>query len=227
MQINVEMDTRGLTAKTAREEKRLAYNVSTALNETTKTAQANIRAHMMATFQLRASAGKDRKWLLDRIKMTFASPKKGLAYTQVYVDQSKQRLLLAEFEDGGMRRPFVGKNVADPNPAVARLGGSVAGQVDPGLRFTRLGLKQSTTTGGKIQWKGKQRTFLLPHSANLPLGAVMQRVGPGPDDIRVVYSFKSPFKLRRLLDLIQIASTTMRERWPIEWAIANARNPSK
>lgn len=227
MQISADFDVRGLTGKTAREEKRLAFNVAAALNNTAKTAQANIRAHMVAIFTLRSGGSSGRQFLLDRVKLNFASAKKGLAFAEVYVDQKKDRLLLAGFEDGALRGGFVGKSVAEPNPSVARIGGSVAGKVDPKLVFQRLNLKPSLVKHGtEIQWKGNQRTFEL-RTAAFPLGAVFQRVGPGPDDIRVVYAFRAPFHLKRELEFVEIAAATMKERFAIEWAIINARNPSK
>lgn len=226
MQIAADFDIRGLTGKSAREEKRLAYNVAQALNNTAKTAQANIRAHMLKTFTLRSANGQGRQWLLDRVKLNFASAKKGLAFAEVYVDQSKSRLLLAGFEDGALRGGFVGKSVAEPNPSVARVGGSVAGKVDPKFVFQKLNLKPPITRNDKLQWKGKQRTFEVRTSV-FPLGAVFQRFGPGRDDIRVVYSFRAPFHLKRELQFVEIAAATMKERFAIEWAIINARNPSK
>ena len=39
------------------------------------------------------------------------------------------------------------------------------------------------------QWKGQNRTFLLPKSKKLPLGGVLQRTGKKRGDIRLVYLF--------------------------------------
>jgi len=114
MQINVQFDTSGWDLKVAREQKRLAYNVAEALNKTALTAQANVRAHMTQVFHLRAVAGQGRSWLLDRVKLAFASASKNLAFAELYVDQSKKRLLLAGYEDGALRTGFVGQNVAIP-----------------------------------------------------------------------------------------------------------------
>jgi len=102
----------------------------------------------------------------------------------------------------------------------------VAGAVDPKLQFKKLGLKQVTTATGKQVWRGKNRTFEIKTAAH-PLGAVFERVGPGKDDIRIVYTFNAPFHLKAMLDFVDIARATMRDRWPIEWALANARNPSR
>lgn len=226
MQVDVDIDTAGLDGKSLREQKRLAFNVAQALNNVGRTAQTDVRTHMQQVFQLRANSGQDRKFLLDRIKLAFASVKKDLAFVTLYVDQSKKRLLLAGYEDGSLRTGFVGANVAVPNPSVARIGGSVAGAVDPQLTFKKLNLKRTVTKSGAVQWKGKQRTFEAWTPA-APKGAVFQRFGPGRDDIRIVYKFDAPFHLKRMLEMVDIASATMRERWPIEWTLVNARNPSK
>ena len=114
-QINVAIDTKGLDTRTARGEKRLAYNTAEALNNTGKAAQGAMRVRMEAIMKLRSETKRNRKWLLERIKLQFASARKGTVYCELYID-NKNRLLLGAFETGEMREPFVGKNLAEPNP---------------------------------------------------------------------------------------------------------------
>jgi hypothetical protein len=59
------------------------------------------------------------------------------------------------------------------------------------------------TATGSVQWKGALRTFLLTQTAQAPKGGVFQRVGPGRGDIRMVYSFKPPFRLDRRLQFVE------------------------
>ena len=62
-----------------------------------------------------------------------------------------------------------------------------------------LGMKQHLTSGGIVQWKGAHRTFILMQSRNAPRGGVLQRVGPEPGDIRMVYSFARGTRLEARL----------------------------
>ncbi|MFI5244615.1 MAG: hypothetical protein ACHQQR_05265 [Gemmatimonadales bacterium] len=223
-------DPRALVTRTAREEKRLAYNCAEALNNTAKAAQEDMRIRMMQIFQLRATTKRDRHWLLEQIKLTFASVKKGVIFAELYV-QPRARLLLAGFETGAMREPFVGKDVAVPNVADARAGGSVAGEIQPQFQFGKMRLKAVTviarTHADTTQFKGANRLFLLKSTKREPLGGVFQRVGPGKDDIRLVWSFHRAFKLREVLQFLPTVARTMNDKFRVEWAISNARNPSR
>lgn len=226
MQVNVEIDTSLLQAKVLKEQKRLVYNTVEAINQTAKAVQAQVREDMARDFHLRSANKKGRKWLLDRIKIKFAGVKKGLLYAEIYVDQ-KPRLLLGQFEEGGMREPFKGKNIAVPITATAREGGGKGGEVRQELTFKALGLKPVSVTprlkADRVQFKGKERTFILKSTAKHPMGGVFQRTGPGRDDIRMVYSFQKAFQLRRLLRLVQRAKQIYQDKFQVELAIAYAK----
>jgi hypothetical protein len=145
---------------------------------------------------------------------------------------SIRRLLYAKFEEGGVRTPFTpgAKSVAEPvvgGPARPSKTDPIAGPYTfarlqlrayyKGTKLTRqtrsranlgvgiLGeygrLKIPTGAPG-IQWKGKERTFIL-FSERLPLGGVFQRVGP--KDIRLVWAFHAPFPIDHRLQFIATA----------------------
>jgi hypothetical protein len=65
--------------------------------------------------------------------------------------------------------------------------------------------KQRRTGSGKVQWKGAQRTFILKSTGKLPGGGVFQRVGPGRDDIRLIYSFVQHERLEHRLGFEKVA----------------------
>lgn len=249
MKIDVKIDTDKLVARTLKEQKRLVYAVTEAINKAGVAAQEKIRADMSNDFHLRTANKKGRKWLLDRIKFKFASVRAGRIFAEIFVDQ-KPRLLLGKFEKGGKREPFVGKNVAVPNPEQARQGGSIGGEVKGELTFKALGLKKVPNRSGRetldaghrsglnrtqyrklrntlgkdqYQIKGRERTFLLRSTAKSPLGGVYQRIGPGRDDIRLVYSFKRAFMLKRVLHLVRTAKEVFEDKFRVELAIAFAR----
>lgn len=227
--LDVSIDTSLLEARLFKEQKRLVYNVVAALNKTALGIQSTIRKDMEREFVLRRTAGKDRKWLLDRIKLQFASVKKGLIYAEIYIDQ-KPRLLLAQLEQGGERQPVVGKSVAVPVQETAREGGTIAGGVSPDLTFKALKLRgvkvQPNKQDDTMQWKGQHHTFLLKHTAQAPMGGVFMRTGPGKKDIVMIYSFKKAFQLKPMMHLVEIAKRDFKEKFAVEMAIAYAGAPT-
>lgn len=230
MRILVDFDPSRLVAKTLREQKRLVYNTVEAINKTALAAQAAIRKDMEQEFVLRRTTKRDRRWLLERVKLKFASVKKGDLYAELYLDQ-KPRLLLARFETGGQREPFTGGNIAVPVTETAREGGAITGGVKEELTFADLKLKpvdvEPDTRPDTVQFKGLQRTFLLKSTAKHPLGGVFQRVGPGKDDIRMIYSFHRAFQLKKLLNVFEDAKRVFEDKFRVELSIAYAREPKQ
>ncbi len=132
-------------------------------------------------------------------------------------------VLLGLFEEGGTRKPFTpgAKSVAVPlegRPARPSIRSTVPFAFTwRGMMLTaysgrravyrpsrRRSVERGYSTSGVprpafglegVQWKGRQRTFLLPHTARAPLGGVFQRIGPRRGDIRLVWAFQSPFAL--------------------------------
>lgn len=139
---------------------------------------------------------------------------------------SQRRLLLPQFETGGTRAPMTpgARRVAVPilgRPARP----SVAQGVPPeysfqGLRlqafrggrrvtrrtrgrhvrdvstFGEFGRQRLPQEGGGVQWKGRQRTFLLPQLESGRTPGVFQRVGRGRGGIRLLYAFIQPPRLQ-------------------------------
>lgn len=56
-----------------------------------------------------------------------------------------------------------------------------------------------------IQWKGRERTFILPFSRQAPGGGVFQRFGPARGDVREIMAFLPPFHLDRRLAFVRTA----------------------
>jgi hypothetical protein len=147
---------------------------------------------------------------------------------------SNRRLLYSRFEDGGTRLPFTpgAKSVAVPitgGPARP----SADSPIDPAFTFAKLQLRAfyrgtkltrqtrsrknlpvgiigeygrvgiPTGTPG-VQWKGKNRTFIL-FTAEHPQGAVFERTGAGA--IRMVWSFVPPFAIDKRLEFVSLAQS--------------------
>ena len=245
MKISMKLDASAFEAKTKKQIKNLAYSVQQALNDTALQVQARIQGDLRAKFRLRKPANQkgwagaqseysaatgdspsrsEQSWLVKQIKVfTFANVKKGKLYAEVGIGQ-RPRLLLSMFETGGMREPAKGKNVAVPNPDVAR-DGSINKQVSPKYMYKALKMKKYKTKSeyittkykkkygvivkkykskeSKVQRKGLERTFMINKpTAKLKMGGIYQRVGPKRGDIRVVYSFQKAFRIRKTLNFI-------------------------
>jgi len=202
--------------------KRMAFAVVNAVNNTAKEIQRGERSRVQSQFMLRKRDFVLREAAVIRAAAGgsgFASVSQRRFEARISVGQ-KTRLLLSGFEAGDVRRPAKGKNVGVPvtgGPARPTFASSVskpftfAGlalrRVTPRgqqkrKRRTQVTLDASFTRGGKVQWKGAHRTFLLTQTKQAPKGGVFQRVGPGRDDIRMVYSFKPAMRLDRRLRFI-------------------------
>ena len=188
--------------------KRMGYAVSNALRSTILAVQTAERGRVRSEFHLRRPDFVLREAAIIR----FPSPNNWVASAHV---GTKPRFLLAGFETGEPRRPFVGKRVAVP-----LIGGparpSFTQPVPPTLLFKALDLKRMSSRGlrrrrGKLgtpapQFKGLQRTFEIQSSTRQPEGGVFQRVAAGPSGIRLVYPFvASPKPLDRRLRFIPTA----------------------
>jgi hypothetical protein len=223
VKVNIDIDTSALKARTLREAKRLAFNTAEALNKTAIHGQQLVREEITQTMTLRSSTKRGKAFVLEQVKVAFASARKGLAFAEVYIAK-KARLLLAAFETQEQREGFVGKNVAIPNPEGARVGGNLEGSVKEEFTFKAMKLKKTGHTHhGQPILKGAADTFQVATEKH-PLGEVLQRTGPGQDDVRLLYTFAHPFRLKRLLHFKDRLATAMREKFRNEWIIANARD---
>jgi hypothetical protein len=147
---------------------------------------------------------------------------------------SSRRTLLPEFEQGGTRKPMTpgAKSIAVPlegRPARPSIRGPVPPQFTfQGLRFAafrgtkrlrkkttrsgdvsifgEFGRRQDSDREGKVQWKGRERTFILGPTRRAPFGGVFQRVGKGRDDIRMIYAFLPSVRLDGRLEFIPVAT---------------------
>lgn len=226
MQIHCRVDTSLLDKNAKRYAKNLAYSTAQGLNDVAKEAQSRIRAHLRERFHIRDAVFMDRT-----IKIfSFANVGAQRPYAVLGVDNSKKNLILSLFEEGGARLPFVGRNVAVPVTGQAARPSATA-TVRPDLTFQAMAFRRSKTVatqagraelkarrsagnrkrrlgGDYLIWRGNSRTFILPHTKRAPLGGVFQRVGPGRDDIRLIYSFKANVRLRAALSFVDTTELT-------------------
>jgi hypothetical protein len=122
---------------------------------------------------------------------------------EVALDPTKKRVLLGIFEKGGEKDPTKGKPVAVPlTGGPARPSFKQPAQEE--FTFRKLRFRRHRTKTGKVQWKGEQRTFIIP-----ALG-VLQRVGGKAKSsaAKLIYAFERRPRLKALLDFTEVAVRT-------------------
>jgi hypothetical protein len=221
MKIDIKIDTKQLEARTLRESKRLAYSATQALNTTALKIQQAERANLDKRFTVRKAG-----FMYRLIKIDFASVYGDRAYVEVYIDNTKARVLLGAFEHGGIKASAFGANVAVPvTGSVTRpsFGSPVPEEYTfQALRFERIDLSKAgqaahaakrrvgvrgRLTGDYYIWAGNKRTFILPGVG------VFQRTGPGKSDINLIYTFKKSVKLKDMLGFVETAQKVFAEEF--------------
>ena len=103
-----------------------------------------------------------------------------------------------------------------------------AGRQDFGLfgEYGRVALPEAAPS--HIQWKGNNRTFLLPTTKHEPFGGVFQRIGPGRGDIREIWAFRRGLRIDTRLGFVRtaqgVADTWLSEELERELLAALAHN---
>lgn len=193
MRVNANVDARGLLLKMQRGYKKLGYAVANGINDTAKTIQAETRAEVARKFTLRGAKGAFVVRQAAVIK-PFASAKAGRPFAEIAVGK-RERLLLAQFEEGGKRQPFKGAKVAVPitgGPARPTFESSVVAQ----LRLSRLRLRPDPRDPRRLI--GSQGTYTVPGIG------LFQRLGPGRRNSRLVYAFDPDVQLPKRLAFRQL-----------------------
>jgi hypothetical protein len=201
MDLKINIDTRELEAKTLREAKRLAYGTVQGLNKTATQVQTAERVNLDRKFQIRKAG-----FLYRLVKVAFASVLKDKAVAEVYIDNTKQRVLLGLFEDGGVRDPAVGQNVAVPITGEAARP-SFAQLVQDQFTFTRMRLKaRAPKKGTQTIYEGKSGTFLIPG-----IGVFLRAAGAKATEL--IYSFRKPMRLDKRLGFTDTAQKVFSENF--------------
>lgn len=224
MKISIDIDVKALTTRFGLTEKNIAYAVVNALNDTAKQVQSSERENVQAKFIMR---NPDFMLRNAAIIKPFASVGQGRPYVEIAVGQ-KPRLLLSQFEQGGPRLPFVGKNVAVPiigSPARP----SQSASVPTNMRISALNMRPELSSASRAQrrtlkggsksetktmrrdftkanaigrpWQGNQRTYLIPGVG------VFQRTGPKRKDTVLLYRFLTRVQLKPILGFIDLGKT--------------------
>lgn len=193
MKIELQIDSVALVLRLQNGQRRLAYAVVNAINNTAKRIQDVERQRVEAEFTIRK---KDFIRREAAIIKPFANVREARPYAEIAVGQ-KPRLLLSAFERGGERTPFTpsAKRVAEPvigGPARPQF----PAQVPPELRMTRLRFDR-TKTGRRRAGVTKTSTYLVPQVG------IFQRVSK--EVTRAVYLFTRGKKIKPRLEFVETA----------------------
>lgn len=204
MQINLKFDQSKLKARTLREAKRLAFNTAQALNETIKEIQTAERINLERKFTLRRSTFMHR---LIKV-FAFASAKKGRAFAEIGID-NKKRVLLSQFEKGGVKEPVKGERVAVPLTGQAARP-QFSEPVVEQFTFRRLRLRKRKAKGGP-RFAGRLGTYIVPGVG------VFHRVAKNmKQKAELIYAFVSRPRLDPILEFDKVAKRTFNKVWPGE-----------
>lgn len=222
MRIDCQINTQQLEERMELSAKNIAYATVNAINATAKQVQAQAQTNLKSRFTLRKPDFMLRQAAIIK---PFASVGQGRPFAEIAVGQ-KDRLLLSEFETGGQRHGFIGKNVAVPIPgSPARP--TFESPVEPSLMISALNLQPPLSAAQRQQrksikgssgaetrslrrdftkaagagqvWKGKEHTYMIPS-----LG-IFQRTGPKKGDTVMLYKFKPSVQLKPQLGFLSMA----------------------
>lgn len=165
--IKIDVNTDDVVRLTGEALRQMPYALNNAITRTATEAAEAARAEAAAHLQIR------KQFLLRRIRILHYSRAANLTAV-IGVDENVQGspLIIGFLEEGqsGEKKGSLGAGVAVPltgSPARP----SFPESVTPRLFYKRLQMERHVTESGAIQWKGKQRTFVIPGVG------VFQRVG--------------------------------------------------
>jgi len=207
----------------------IPFAASLALNRTAKDVQQAEQGELAANFILRQPA-----FILQSVRIPKFSNKND-SPMEVVIEIGEKGAFLRKFQAPGV------KQALDPAMPIAipstNIRPNISDLVPLGLYPKNLrlvprrgvtgiiGPKRHITSRGVVQLKGKQRTFVLDPAEHrgVKVWGVYQRYGPGPQDVRLLWTLKSRIPIPKRLDFVPVGERVVRERWPIRWAEAFAQ----
>jgi hypothetical protein len=205
MQINTQIDISGAVDLASRILKKIPYATNTALTAVGKEIIQAEKDDLARIFQIR------KQFILNRVRILQYSRANNLVMV-IGIDKNVQGgpLLLTEFEEGGVKTPTAGPDIAIPITGGAARP-TFAENIPRRLLYEQLKIQRMTTKGGKLQHKGAKRTFVIEGVG------VFQRTGPGRNDMQLLYKFKTSAQLRQRMRFRAIAQAIFNERFRTLW----------
>lgn len=224
MEFSVDVQAAAVLNNLNNAPKKIAYAVVFAINDTAKLIQDEHRKNARRSFKLRPSKGqfvlRQASILKPRAQVGSvfagkAGPVVAPAYFAKLAVGDRPRLLLPEYERGGVRTSFrkASKNVAIPLPGGARV--SPRSDVSPELLVKNLKLKQKHPKRGKrakpirasVALSKKRNLVGLHGTFAVPDVGIFQRI---QKRVRLLYAFKRSVKIPARLGFIPTAERVAR-----------------
>lgn len=194
MKISVDIDAEAVVKLTAAVLRQLPYATNNAITRTAKEAVEAAQLEVTADLQMR------KKFILGRIRILQYSKVSNLTAI-IGVDTKVQGapLILGFLEEGGIKEPTLGPEIAIPLTGEAPRP-SFPDPVATALRYTNLRFDNR---------KGRKKTFLIPNVG------IFQRVAAGdsPEATVLIYSFKPSAKLPQHIHLRNAMLKVIGERF--------------
>lgn len=190
MDIKVTVDADSVVKLTAEVLRQLPYALNNALSRTAKEAAQAAQHEASEHLQIR------KNFILKRIRVLTYS-RVGNLTAVIGVDPLVQGspLLLGFLEEGqsGEKTGTTGQGVAIPLTGEAARP-AFADSVVPKLLYKRLQMEKHVTARGAVQWKGKQRTFVIP-GVGIFQRIASQKSGSDQSSTALIYAFKPSARL--------------------------------
>jgi hypothetical protein len=210
--------------------RKIPYAMNNALTRTAKELVEFERAALVKEFKVR------KDFILRLVRITKYSTPDSL-WTRVAIDRSRTGVaggstgkggpvLLAMFEAGGTKEPERGTELADP-PTGSAVRPNMDDPQTPRLMYKMLRMQKQTTSGGKIQFKGQQRTFIVAgvgvfqRTSSRVRGARAKKgiaATKGKDeDVVLLYRFSRSVPLRAQMHFVRTARDLVSRRFGVIW----------
>jgi hypothetical protein len=213
----------------------IPFAASLALNTTAKDAQRGIQTHVAGEFILRRADFVLRE--TAKIPRFSTKTDRELSVEILATDKAD---FMRKFEAGTPKTSRTGGAIAVPGEwklrdeiipkhlrpralqlrahrTKAAIAESIISFGSPSAAQIKSGAYKQHARGGKVQLKGKHRTFVLK-----PIG-IFQRIGPKRSDIRLLYLFKKQVVSPAVLMFKQTAEKVIAAKWTENFAQAFSR----
>jgi hypothetical protein len=196
--VNIDLDCTELLRKCKNYDKRLAYNVVTALNEAALAVQKAEKANVRAMLKVRNNSFIDQ----NIARIVKASVKAQRPYAEVFIPQ-KPRYLMPFLETGGTKVPGLFPELSHPTLGMPAIGGPARtddmAKVPRSLYLTILKFKAAR--GGQVYLQKRLGLYAIKGVG------VFQRVKGSSDGV-LVYSYRTKVPLGKRLGWLKLAIAT-------------------
>lgn len=251
--ISIRTNVRAVRAVVAEVKRQMPFAIAKGINDVTLAARNSFKASAKTRFIVR------RPWVFEGFRVTLTKKSAPVKQTRIALDDSRD--FLAQFEEGGQKRSRSGASLSVPirktpteiTPKALRIRAlQLRKHVTTGqAHITRKGVATTLPgTGGKVQLKGLQGTFVAKGANGTTYvlqrlvrgrnslgrkrrkrrgGGIGGNLGGRDPNVRVLYVFKRSVPIDARLHFVRELSAYVREnhaqamREAVAYALATAK----